>query len=94
VGAWRTIRGELKAYGEGLEAEPELVALNKVDALSPDARAAAASAMQAACGAKVWLVSAVSGEGVRPLLRQAFARVRRKAEATAKASAPVEPWSP
>jgi GTP-binding protein len=94
VGAWRTIRGELKAYGEGLEAEPELVALNKVDALSPDARAAAASAMRAACGAKVWLVSAVSGEGVRPLLRQAFARVRRKAEATAKASAPVEPWAP
>ncbi|MFA7263613.1 MAG: GTPase ObgE, partial [Caulobacter sp.] len=30
VGAWRTVRGELEAYGEGLADRPELLALNKV----------------------------------------------------------------
>src|SRR6202789_4513405 len=33
AGAWTTIRGELAAYGEGLEDKPELIALNKIDAL-------------------------------------------------------------
>ena len=39
VGAYRTIRHELDAYGEGLEDKVELVALNKIDALSPELRA-------------------------------------------------------
>ena len=39
AGAWRTVRGELEAYGEGLAEKPELVALNKIDALDAgDAR--------------------------------------------------------
>ena len=33
VGAWRTIRGELEAYGHGLADKPELLGLNKIDAL-------------------------------------------------------------
>src|SRR5512143_3882222 len=36
AGAYRTIRGELAAYGEGLEDKTELLALNKIDALDPD----------------------------------------------------------
>src|SRR5947199_5183414 len=36
--AWRTIRNELAAYGEGLEDKPELIALNKVDALDKAGR--------------------------------------------------------
>src|SRR5215475_7823417 len=31
--AYRTVRGELEAYGAGLSEKPEIVALNKVDAL-------------------------------------------------------------
>ena len=76
VGAWRTIRGELGAYGEGLGEKPELIALNKIDALDEDARKAAQEDLQAASGQAVWLISGVSGEGVRPLLRAAFQAVR------------------
>jgi GTP-binding protein len=36
VGAYRTIRGELAAYDERLAEKPELVVLNKTDALEPD----------------------------------------------------------
>ncbi len=38
AGAYRTVRAELEAYGEGLEDKFELVALNKADALDADTR--------------------------------------------------------
>jgi GTP-binding protein len=88
VGAWRTIRAELAAYGAGLETKPEIVALNKVDALDKAARAKAARAMKKATGAAPHLISAVSGEGVKPLLRAAFAKVRAPKVETAA------PWAP
>ena len=93
VGAWRAIRGELVAYGEGLADKPELIALNKIDALDPEARAVVQGLVEKACGASAHLVSGVSGEGVRPLLRAAFTRVRARAAAN---SAPQSPqvWQP
>ncbi len=73
--AWATVRGELAAYGHGLEQRPVLVALNKIDALDPDTRAARVAALEAACGQPVWPVSGVSGEGVPALLQALAARV-------------------
>src|ERR1700744_4966212 len=35
VAAWRTVRQELEAYGGGLTEKPELLVLNKADAMSP-----------------------------------------------------------
>jgi GTP-binding protein len=80
--AWRTIRGELNAYGEGLADKTELTVLNKIDALDPATRKAQAKALKKACGHKVYEVSGVSGEGVVALLRAAFVEVqaRRRAE--------------
>src|SRR6185437_5205396 len=37
AGAYRTIRRELRSYGHGLAGKPEIVGLNKIDALAPDA---------------------------------------------------------
>ena len=34
--AWRIVRDELAAYGDGLADKPEIVALNKIDALADD----------------------------------------------------------
>ena len=75
--AWRIIRGELDAYGEGLADKTELLALNKIDALSEDEREEKAAALEAASGKKPYLVSGVSGEGVTPLLRAAWNEVRK-----------------
>src|SRR5271154_3137039 len=47
---WRTVRGELAAYGEGLAEKAELVALSKVDALDADTRAAKAAELATAIG--------------------------------------------
>src|SRR5579872_5928057 len=92
--AWRTVREELEAYGAGLSDKIELVALNKVDALDAETRAARAKALKAACGARPFLVSGVSGEGVTALLRAAFARVRDGRAAIAAAEAPQTSWRP
>jgi GTP-binding protein len=67
--AYRTIRRELAEYGHGLEDRPELVALNKADAMTPQARTARVKALSRAAGKPVTLISGASGEGVPELLR-------------------------
>jgi GTP-binding protein len=67
--AYRTIRHELAEYGHGLEDRPELVALNKADAMTPQARTARVKALSRAAGKPVMLISGASGEGVPELLR-------------------------
>jgi GTPase len=84
-GAWRTIRGELEAYDEGLADKEELLALNKVDALDPESRAAKAAELEAASGTRPYLISGVSGEGMKTVLRKVAAKVRQ-----ARGWAPVE----
>ena len=76
AGAWRTVREELAAYGEGLDEKAEILVLNKVDALDPDTRAERAAELAAAAGRAPMLVSGVSGENVTALLRAAWAKVR------------------
>jgi GTP-binding protein len=74
--AWRTVRAELAAYGEGLAEKPEVLALNKVDALDKDTRKAKTAELKKAAGVKPLLISGVSGEGVTELLRAAWKQVR------------------
>jgi GTP-binding protein len=69
VDAWRTIRGELSAYGAGLEDKPELIALNKNDAMTPREASARRTALARATGQSVHLISGVTGQGVPEMLR-------------------------
>src|SRR6056297_1240602 len=66
---YRTIVGELVAYGGPLANKPRIVALNKVDALDADLVAAQAAALEAAHGGPVLRISGVSGAGVPEALR-------------------------
>ena len=91
--AWRTVRRELEAYGEGLGDKPEILALNKVDALDAETRAARAAELEAAAGVAPRLVSGVSGEGVTELLRAAWREVLASRKAAA-APGDVEAWAP
>jgi len=67
--AYKTIRGELEAYGHGLEDKPEIVALNKTDAIPKSALARRRAALEKACGHEVFTISGVTGEGVQDVLR-------------------------
>ncbi len=70
VDAWRTVREELAAYGGGLADKPELLVLNKSDAMSPREASARRSALARASGQPVTLLSGATGYGVPELLRQ------------------------
>ena len=67
--AYNTIREELREYGHGLAEKPEIVALNKNDAMTPQARISRVKALERACGHKVMLISGATGEGVPEVLR-------------------------
>ena len=75
--AYRIIRHELEAYGAGLAEKAEVLALNKIDALTPEAREEKAAELEAVAGRRPMLVSGVSGEGVTELLRAAWTEVRK-----------------
>lgn len=95
VGAWKTVRHELEAYGADLADKPEILALNKIDALDEAARAERQAQLAAAAGTEVRLVSGFTGENVTELLREAFALVReRKRAAAEEAAGPSEGWTP
>jgi GTP-binding protein len=71
VGAYQTIRQELVAYGAGLETKPEVVALNKTDALTSKQVSKRHADLEKAAGREVILTSSVTGVGVD----QALARL-------------------
>ena len=92
--AYKTVRRELKAYGEGLEKKKEIVALSKCDALDADTIAEKAEALKKAARKTPLVVSAVSGQGVKDAL---YAMTKEIARADEKELADAEadkPWTP
>ena len=73
--AWKTVRGEIEAYGHGLEEKPEVLALTKVDALAPDQLAEKLEALERASGVEPVALSSVTGHGVREVLRALLAEI-------------------
>jgi GTP-binding protein len=75
AGAYRTIRQELELYGHGLSGKPEIVGLNKTDALDPGAVRAKCAAVRRAAGhgTTVLPVSGVTGAGVPEVLEAVLA---------------------
>jgi GTP-binding protein len=69
VDAWRTVRHELTEYGGGLVDKPEIIVLNKADAMTARELSARRSALAKASGATVMVASGVSGQGVPEVLR-------------------------
>ena len=69
VEAYKTIRGELAAYGGGLAEKPEVVALNKIDALRDEDIAEIRALLSAAAGQDVLAISGVAGTNVTDALR-------------------------
>ena len=67
--AYKIVRKELEAYGEGLIEKPEIVALSKADAMTEEAIKAQTAKLKKACRKTPMVLSAQSGEGVQDVLR-------------------------
>ena len=80
VRAWRTVREELSSYGGGLAEKPELIGLNKADAMTPREASARLAALRKASGWPVMLLSGATGQGVPEVLRALQQTLSRAAE--------------
>jgi GTP-binding protein len=67
--AYETVRAELEAYGGGLAEKAEVVALNKADALTPEALKQQVARLKRAAKKPPLVISAATGDGVREVLR-------------------------
>jgi GTP-binding protein len=66
---YKTIRKELIAYGHGLGEKPEVLALNKVDAIPEKELAKKKAALEKSSGQPVHVISGVTGAGINTVLR-------------------------
>jgi GTP-binding protein len=66
---YKTVRVELEAYGQGLADKPEIVALTKIDSMTPEAIKAQAAKLKKACKKTPLLLSSASQQGVKEVLR-------------------------
>jgi GTP-binding protein len=92
--AYRVVRDELVAYGAGLEAKSEIVALTKADLLDDKQRTKIVKALEKASGAKVFPISAPLEEGIGPLLDAVIGSLGTTAEAAPEDAEIERSWSP
>lgn len=93
VGDYRTIVGELEAYGGHLADKPRVTVLNKVDTLDDEERKFLRDEIKEHTGVDVMMMSGVTGEGTTEVLRALKAEI---AEDKLRQQAPEEeePWQP
>jgi len=67
--SYKTVRTELKAYSEDLAAKPEIVALSKADAMTPERLEEQLKSLKKAAKKTPLVLSAHSRQGVNEALR-------------------------
>src|SRR5215510_10534748 len=91
--AYKTVRTELEAYGGGLADKAEVVALNKADALTPEALKQQVARLKRAAGRTPLVVSAATGAGVPDVLR-ALVKVIDDARPADQKLTGAQAWQP
>jgi len=92
--AYKTVRTEIAAYGNGLADKPEIVALSKADALSADDIKQQLARLKRAAKKQPLVVSAVSGDGVAEVLRALYQVIEKARPTAAEASTTTSAWQP
>jgi GTPase len=74
IADYNIIQQELQAYGRGLTERPQVLALNKIDAVDRETKDldALAEQLNHLSHSPVFLISAVTGVGLQPLLQQVW----------------------
>lgn len=80
VQSYKTVRAELEEYSQDLAAKPEVIAINKIDSLLPEEQAEKKAALETATGKKVYLISAISHQGLKEVLALLFEEIKTRRE--------------
>ena len=92
--AYKTVRTELKACGHELAEKPEIVALNKADALGALDIERQVASLKRIAKSTPFVISAVSGQGVEAALRALMQFIdKARGDTAAPRSADVA-WQP
>jgi GTP-binding protein len=92
--AYKTVRAELKAYGQGLTDKPEIVALSKADALTPEAIKEQSARLKKACKKTPLVLSSASGQGVPEVLRALLKVIDKARDLADNPSTEEAVWQP
>ena len=92
--AYKTVRAELEAYGQGLTDKPEIVALSKADALTPEAIKKQITKLKKACKKTPLILSSASGQGVTDVLRALWKFIDQARADADTPEAKEEAWQP
>ncbi|MEX0860701.1 MAG: GTPase ObgE [Cucumibacter sp.] len=92
--AYRTVRAELDAYGHGLVDKPEIVVLNKIDALDAAAVARKTRALEKLSAKLVLAASSVAGTGIEAVLYRIIAVIEKAAHEEEPQLAESVKWMP
>jgi GTPase len=92
--AYKTVRAELAAYGEGLADKPEIVALNKADAMSADDIKQQVTRLKRAAKQTPLVISAATGQGVPEVLRALLKVIDAARPRVGRKSAADAAWMP
>jgi GTP-binding protein len=90
---YKIVRHELESYGHGLIDKPEIVALNKADALSPEQLKEQFARLKRAAKKTPLVLSGVSRQGVEDVLRALVKVIAREKDAGGEEAA-TEAWHP
>jgi GTP-binding protein len=91
---YRTVRTELKAYGQGLAEKPEIVVLTKIDSLTPEAIKTQTAKLKKACKKTPMLMSSASRQGVTEVLRALWKYIAKDRDGVEVAETADEAWRP
>ena len=94
VAAYKTVRGELEAYGNGLADKPEIVALSKADAMTPDEIKKQVAKFKKATKKTPLVLSSASGDGVTEVLRELFKIVGKDSKPQTAKKKEQAAWQP
>jgi GTPase len=72
IANYKTIQGELSAYGRGLTDRHQILALNKSDAIDPEDLALIADELRTLTGQPVFQISAAAQKGLDPLMHEVW----------------------
>jgi GTP-binding protein len=91
---YKTVRTELEAYGEVLTDKPEIVALTKIDSMTPEAIKAQAAKLKKACKKAPLLLSSASQQGVKEVLRALWKYIDKARDDAETSVAKEAAWQP
>ncbi|MEM6521582.1 MAG: GTPase ObgE [Cyanobacteria bacterium P01_C01_bin.70] len=91
---YRIIQQELAAYDKGLSDRPQILALNKIDAMSPEDADVLAELMAQATGQPVFAISAVTRRHLDELLQVVWHQLEALPASTMPAAAVESPGLP